>query len=889
MTESKQDILLNYIGQRTGIISAKVQQEAKQLRALSSFFQSLRKETERYCSGIHKAITPLKTALNASNRWTEALNILALHETEVISSLQKYSQMLGSAIVQPLEEFVNRYESGNRKVLGEASKVLELTNAQIANVNKAKARYIKEGKAAKNSNNDAVHKSKIKQMEEHKKEYKDLLTNFNKTVDISKAKYIKSLEAWNSSEEAKLIQVRQVFSSLEELIKDVESVWTASRSSYEKMLSSVAGSFRLEGYIPKSSEICLLFDKLGFEVPEELETEEHLAKLFPSGVKEEDILFIRKQISNLLKGNPTPEKEKLRLVNLAKTKEGHFELCKSFALIPAKIDLENPAAFAELSELAKLTLDKLEEEKAPEPGYVAAVLNLGGLVSCAQESIEMQKPKYYIRATLIEHPIWRRKGIWDGIAEYKIFKSIEFLEASMNAERAAEGAKKGKVEFDREDAARRTIYIKELSYVSSEMAFYSIDSDVSREVMVKYAKMGDLSFEKLYQIVSDYEAAQPIPRDENPRQMDFVRCSLAKREKERKRYGFSRQSMILGMSMKFMGDIKTLISILCICKEWASVFKKKVYRHILRLTPDKTRLIIWKRILCTEGFNDLYPKMKEKILSDFTENSKSLEEIIRLDVMRSFYNYPEADREAMMRILRAYAILNPDVEYCQGMNCIAGFFYLLYKEEDTAFNMMYTLIYNFDLNSMFKLDVPLLRVYFYQLNRLMAVYVPRLHAHLFEEGINATYFASPWFLTIFTHTLQSSDTPTIPPLLLLIFDEFLTKGAKSLLRTSLFILEHFEEKLLGSPYEVIMQFMTQLPKSGFFFKSEVAEEYKARIRDYNITDELLTRLNDEYSTICTIADKKENVPHTPMTPFKHYISYHNTPKKHKFVSVYFPN
>ena len=242
-----------------------------------------------------------------------------------------------------------------------------------------------------------------------------------------------------------------------------------------------------------------------------------------------------------------------------------------------------------------------------------------------------------------------------------------------------------------------------------------------------------------------------------------------------------------------------------------------------------------------------------------------------------------------MSILRAYAILNPDVEYCQGMNCIAGFFYMLYKDEATTFNMMYTLIFNFNLNSLFKLDMALPRIYFYQLNRLIAVYLPRLHAPLFEENINATIFASPWFLTLFAYPIQSSHTPDVPPLLLEIFDGFLTKGVKSLFMTSLFILEHFEEMLLKSPYEVIMQFLSELPRTDFFFKPEIVEEYKKRVRDYNINEQLLTRLNDEYKTIFTVVEKKENIPHQPMQPFKHYIHYRNTDKKNKFVSVYFAN
>jgi hypothetical protein len=126
-----------------------------------------------------------------------------------------------------------------------------------------------------------------------------------------------------------------------------------------------------------------------------------------------------------------------------------------------------------------------------------------------------------------------------------------------------------------------------------------------------------------------------------------------------------------------------------------------------------------------------------------------------------------------MDILRCYALFNPVVEYCQGMNCIAGLLYFMYRDEARAFAMLSTLINNFNLSYLFKQDVPMLRMYFYQMNRLLAAYLPRMHAHLFEEGINATYFCSPWFLTAFTFVLQYNKTGDIPQLLLLMFDEFL--------------------------------------------------------------------------------------------------------------------
>jgi len=87
--------------------------------------------------------------------------------------------------------------------------------------------------------------------------------------------------------------------------------------------------------------------------------------------------------------------------------------------------------------------------------------------------------------------------------------------------------------------------------------------------------------------------------------------------------------------------------------------------------------------------------------------------------------------------------------------------------------MLCTLIANFDLSYLFNDDVPMLQRLFYQTNRLIGIYLPRLHSHIFQEGIRTSYFCSPWFLTAFTYILQPWKSKSIPILLNEIFDRFL--------------------------------------------------------------------------------------------------------------------
>ncbi|MDR3549345.1 MAG: hypothetical protein P4M11_13960 [Candidatus Pacebacteria bacterium] len=103
-------------------------------------------------------------------------------------------------------------------------------------------------------------------------------------------------------------------------------------------------------------------------------------------------------------------------------------------------------------------------------------------------------------------------------------------------------------------------------------------------------------------------------------------------------------------------------------------------------------------------------------------------------------------------------------------------------------------------------------------------------------------------------------------------------------KSSLFVLWHFEEKLLGLKYEMIVPFLNELPKTDFFSNPEIVKSYREHINDFNVSQALLDRLNDEHSYICVMSTEYKHITRPPRQPFRHYTS----PSK-KFTAVYFPN
>jgi len=127
----------------------------------------------------------------------------------------------------------------------------------------------------------------------------------------------------------------------------------------------------------------------------------------------------------------------------------------------------------------------------------------------------------------------------------------------------------------------------------------------------------------------------------------------------------------------------------------------------------------------------------------------------------------------MKNILRCYAIYDPEIEYCQGMNFIAGFLYLVFQDEAIAFAMFTSMMQRLPLVGFYQPKVPLIRQYIYQTNRLLAIYLPKLYNHFFEKEVSIVFFSSAWFLTSFCYVLQYCKTTDIPALLFGIYDKYL--------------------------------------------------------------------------------------------------------------------
>ena len=117
---------------------------------------------------------------------------------------------------------------------------------------------------------------------------------------------------------------------------------------------------------------------------------------------------------------------------------------------------------------------------------------------------------------------------------------------------------------------------------------------------------------------------------------------------------------------------------------------------------------------------------------------------------------PNVDPTVLLGVLRTFALHNPKVEYCQGMNYVGGLLIMVFKDPEVVLKALVMIVDRFDLGDLFNQELPKLKTFFYQMDRLVGLVDEELQEHFKEEGLSTTLFASAWFITIFSSTLKQN-------------------------------------------------------------------------------------------------------------------------------------
>jgi hypothetical protein len=205
------------------------------------------------------------------------------------------------------------------------------------------------------------------------------------------------------------------------------------------------------------------------------------------------------------------------------------------------------------------------------------------------------------------------------------------------------------------------------------------------------------------------------------------------------------------------------------------------------------------------------PRDHLKYLSIDQKNARKWDTIIEADLSRTFPDHCMFHRHALGQknlrdVLRAYAVSHPKLGYTQGMNFIAAMF-ISYMPARDAYWMLTAVMDSpkWDLQSMFCDRTPAVSRIWYQFDKLLAKYVPKVSTHFKQEGMDHSMYLTKWVIPLYTRDFHFD-------FVVRVWDIFLHQGWKIIFRVALALLKQSQNILLKMDMEKIMYYLRDLPK-----------------------------------------------------------------------------
>uniref|UniRef100_M4B4F2 Rab-GAP TBC domain-containing protein n=1 Tax=Hyaloperonospora arabidopsidis (strain Emoy2) TaxID=559515 RepID=M4B4F2_HYAAE len=181
----------------------------------------------------------------------------------------------------------------------------------------------------------------------------------------------------------------------------------------------------------------------------------------------------------------------------------------------------------------------------------------------------------------------------------------------------------------------------------------------------------------------------------------------------------------------------------------------------------------------------------------------------------------KSDLEAKMRrVLRAYAVYNPRVGYCQGMGFLVRLLAEVADDEADIFWLFVGFSEPENNQNLYEPGMIVLQPYLSKFELLFSTHMPKLYSHFMAEGVHVATFCTRWFLTFF-----SSFETLAPTLVIRLLDIFIIDGWRIMFSVSLVILDELQQQLLKHDMEGILRIL-QFPRS---FMPEVDESRQQQL------------------------------------------------------------
>lgn len=305
--------------------------------------------------------------------------------------------------------------------------------------------------------------------------------------------------------------------------------------------------------------------------------------------------------------------------------------------------------------------------------------------------------------------------------------------------------------------------------------------------------------------------------------------------------------IILKNISKYLSESDNL-KLIHLSKEFKHI-NKSFYKNILKAknVPIKKRINIWKAYLECSTYSSIfnYNQLLIQINNQetFTENKNVMDQLIK-DLKRTKYRLKESPA-ALFELLRCFAYSNNKISYYQGLNLISLFLFELIQNKEEVFLIINNLICFTKFGELLENNFEKLKIFYYILERLIYLYLPRIHAHFEDNQIKVIYFINPYIITLFTNIYINLPDNELS-FLLYVWDNFILNGWKSIFEVFLTIFKFVEKKILSLKGDEILTFLTNdLVKNELFFDKNFEEFFELK-KIFKLNKELIDSIEQEF-------------------------------------------
>ena len=240
--------------------------------------------------------------------------------------------------------------------------------------------------------------------------------------------------------------------------------------------------------------------------------------------------------------------------------------------------------------------------------------------------------------------------------------------------------------------------------------------------------------------------------------------------------------------------------------------REKRIKYLIRQgIPNPLRPKLWPLLANLDARADqavCYPLLLQSMECEY-------EEKIMKDLARTFPMHPlftergGVGQQKMFNVLKAYAVHDKALGYCQGMAFVVGILLMKLPEAET-FTALSTIMSDplYDMRGIYDPQCKKMPFFFYVVNQLLHEYVPEVWEHFQAEGIEPSMFATQWFMTLYGQKFPFS-------VVLRIWDIFLAEGLKIVFRVAVALVQCARAELVELDFVGILD----------YFRNEIVTRY----------------------------------------------------------------